>query len=633
MKTFAALIYVFWIGIISGWADYRGVLDGLSQEEVIEICAPCASGGGDLTTCMECNSYAASMGYGESGSSSYSSSASSLPSFDLSELEGMSEDEVSDYCAPCYLETAGENNMTCGVCGARYESMGTQWAPVPDLEVLTVDFCLDTCWGNTAPTLEEDPGRQCGNCQPDIFLLDHTIRFDEMLRFIEALSSVNFNLPGVSTNSHQDGTGSFLMEDSTIGVRTEIIMPVDANFTFRNHLTAGEIVYQTDDILVEANFDLTGQTFWVAATVGGVRYASFLPFQTTTLLSPKGVLDIDMTLPTSIGDVFYDIHIAPTNSARPISAKISDGQGEEYVVQIPEGASSGEINLLDQEIIGQIDLEEASFLQSYCENCANNPDITDTPSCQEMCPTDKSKRFLRALQEFNQLQSLFTSDRAFVAFERETESGGIVTDTESISRIEITPDSQNGASFEETVNVNGERQLTLLEGSADIVIDGESQPMVIGEAQPLETQTLEKSNFTNLDDTFTNRTLQLSAGWNLISLPMEDEEAKAKILQNAQKIYTYTNETWITNPTDLEKYQGIWVKLDGELSVPFSGTLYGLDSALLQSGWNLLGASFILEDLRMTEGALFSYVYHREKGWIRNPHEIYSGQGFWVKFP
>lgn len=121
-----------------------------------------------------------------------------------------------------------------------------------------------------------------------------------------------------------------------------------------------------------------------------------------------------------------------------------------------------------------------------------------------------------------------------------------------------------------------------------------------------------------------NFNLQIKKGWNLLSIPIE-ENLKASKLGNFNDIWIYEDE-WIKNPVNINYSVGFWLKSDDNYNISFLGDSYEVDFTNLKDGWSLLGAG---SDINLTKSNFKTFTY-KDK-WIKNPSTIKRGMGFWVK--
>jgi hypothetical protein len=236
--------------------------------------------------------------------------------------------------------------------------------------------------------------------------------------------------------------------------------------------------------------------------------------------------------------------------------------------------------------------------------------------------------------DYSTLESEFESESMFVLDARSdidtnqisnaSEVESIDTDLTNVREyVAVAPES--ASTFSETVTLDGERSIYLVDGEAKIIVDDEKSSMQEGVSYALPSVETDNQNYPQ----FINGSLQLFSGWNLISV-VNSDGIKSTQIQNLIDIYSYENGMWL-KPTKLENNNmGYWVKVssDTKLNMEQNSTIFELKE---DSGWVLYGAGNIL-NLDNFDIIQKSYVYtNPDTGWIENPTTIYPAQGFWIK--
>jgi len=213
----------------------------------------------------------------------------------------------------------------------------------------------------------------------------------------------------------------------------------------------------------------------------------------------------------------------------------------------------------------------------------------------------------------------FTSDRNFIVDERRESDGAEVTTT-----MEISPTIES--TFAEVMSEDGTSTITLLEGEAEIVVDGSATSMEINSSYTIPTTTISEAE---AKEPFVNGTLTLKEGWNLIANPIDGEGLLAE-LSGMGAIYIYKNGEWELNPTSVEQNQGIWVYTESAKSIDLLGEEYANNIADFTTGWNLLGAGENIMNASDVYALDAAYKYENDE-WVTNPEMIYQGEGFWIR--
>lgn len=186
------------------------------------------------------------------------------------------------------------------------------------------------------------------------------------------------------------------------------------------------------------------------------------------------------------------------------------------------------------------------------------------------------------------------------------------------NEIVITP--TESAIFEEYQYFDGRREIKLISGNATIYIDENPQIMPLNQIYTLS------SNFEEFNEPFVDNKLSLNKGWNLISIPIKGEFERDKFTNTTT--LTYQNGEWKSSGK-VNSEIGIWVKVDNEVNIEFSGETY-TPNFNLNEGWHLIGSGEYLEDIKESYNLKECWKFENNK-WIKNPDYIYQGDGFWVK--
>lgn len=203
--------------------------------------------------------------------------------------------------------------------------------------------------------------------------------------------------------------------------------------------------------------------------------------------------------------------------------------------------------------------------------------------------------------------------------------------------IQIIPGGSE-AGFEEILRFDGLHSFRLINGRADMVMDGVEEEMMAGETYYLpviqestDTVSLPLGN-NNQDGSlyYQNGTWNLQEGWSLVGVPVSDrnltqEEVGANVIWN----YDQT-DGWEKDQTILASKEGYWIKMEENTSISLTGESYSLNPEDHTAGWHLLGAGARMESPHELEGIEQIWVYANHQ-WSRNPDVVYRGQGFWAK--
>lgn len=143
--------------------------------------------------------------------------------------------------------------------------------------------------------------------------------------------------------------------------------------------------------------------------------------------------------------------------------------------------------------------------------------------------------------------------------------------------------------------------------------------------------------FINIIDSTTNIDLELSVGWNLVSLPVEPIDKRIKSLfREAKTVFEYTAAGYILlDPnTELEIKKGYWLYLPAANTYSLQGTPvnhYVITNA--SKGWSIIGtcsseakASVDIGNIRAIYGYTPGFGYQR----VLESGHIKSGKGYWI---
>lgn len=244
--------------------------------------------------------------------------------------------------------------------------------------------------------------------------------------------------------------------------------------------------------------------------------------------------------------------------------------------------------------------------------------------------TERALREASIIRAFG-LKTTFKSTRGFFAAKKEASRE---TDYSEAKTVEIFP-TTSWQKFEEVLLFDGKRSIKLLMGGADIIVNGERSAMVQNEEYILPLQietvdgtTIEPTPEPTTSPVYSNGKLSLTAGWNLIALPVNTTVDDMSIFGDYSGVWAYASGAW-SNPTTVSKAQGFWINMNSANEVAFSGDIYEPIVADLDTGWSLVGTGNELTNFKSINS--LEAVWTHQNGWISDPETIYAGQGFWMK--
>ena len=128
-------------------------------------------------------------------------------------------------------------------------------------------------------------------------------------------------------------------------------------------------------------------------------------------------------------------------------------------------------------------------------------------------------------------------------------------------------------------------------------------------------------------------TLNLSKGWNLISLPRIPIDPTASTLfPNINAIYEFKYHTYI-EPQTLSPGIGYWVLSEEDQAITIIGKPYTIGYHTLSPGWHLLGATDHLcqvqSDLDISQSVIYGWDTFNNR--YESTNQLQSTQGYWIK--
>jgi hypothetical protein len=158
------------------------------------------------------------------------------------------------------------------------------------------------------------------------------------------------------------------------------------------------------------------------------------------------------------------------------------------------------------------------------------------------------------------------------------------------------------------------------------------------------------------------RIMNLSKGWNLVSIPVDKTINTGDKFAGATTVWGWTGSNWeVWSPltsiitllnqykiiilSDMKSGKGYWINTSSELSENFEGTTYGKDKITIENGWNLFGLGVKISVTEFNNvKTLWKWIGSSWKVWspqsaiaellnqykIETANEVKAGEGFWV---
>ncbi len=182
---------------------------------------------------------------------------------------------------------------------------------------------------------------------------------------------------------------------------------------------------------------------------------------------------------------------------------------------------------------------------------------------------------------------------------------------ESGSDVLVVPDGE--IKCIQNSNFDGKKSVILIDGKADIIVDGKSSEMKLNEEYIVSEAKV--------------KSLNLIKGWNLVAIPVAKEVNSSIFEHNI--IWTYKDDNWSKNSTILNSAIGFWINSKAEANISFIGSDYKPNFVDLNGSWKLLGTGQTLKTLKTNWN--FKNVWsYKNTAWEENPAIINDGDGFWV---
>ena len=184
-----------------------------------------------------------------------------------------------------------------------------------------------------------------------------------------------------------------------------------------------------------------------------------------------------------------------------------------------------------------------------------------------------------------------------------------------------------------TLLVDSSKKCTItLDGKIAFSID---TSLALSNTEDLSSNPINNTPVENLENndtelppetpTIESFTLNISKGWNLISIPVDNKVVKKESFGEKTVIFKYQESSW-SNPDEVESGIGFWLLSNSENSLSFEGEKYSFDTAKISENWQLLGASDDIESEKLSDTHYWTY----DKEWSYKPEIINQGQGFWI---
>jgi len=140
--------------------------------------------------------------------------------------------------------------------------------------------------------------------------------------------------------------------------------------------------------------------------------------------------------------------------------------------------------------------------------------------------------------------------------------------------------------------------------------------------------------FQDTVKTLPTASLNLSEGWNLISVPLKRQNMFYKDLFPSSNSFAYTYQNGYQRKDTLELGKGYWLKFPVAQNVTIQGVNYNELSIPIKTGWNLIGGLNGIIPVTAVQtnppNILNSPFYEYNSGY-QISNQIVKGKGYWVK--
>jgi hypothetical protein len=140
--------------------------------------------------------------------------------------------------------------------------------------------------------------------------------------------------------------------------------------------------------------------------------------------------------------------------------------------------------------------------------------------------------------------------------------------------------------------------------------------------------------FQDTIKTLPTASLNLSEGWNLISVPLKRQNMFYKDLFPSSNSFAYTYQNGYQRKDTLELGKGYWLKFPVAQNVTIQGVNYNELSIPIKTGWNLIGGLNGIIPVTAVQtnppNILNSPFYEYNSGY-QISNQIVKGKGYWVK--
>ena len=132
--------------------------------------------------------------------------------------------------------------------------------------------------------------------------------------------------------------------------------------------------------------------------------------------------------------------------------------------------------------------------------------------------------------------------------------------------------------------------------------------------------------------------IKVKAGWNLLSLPVSlSKHTKDSLFPTASSsAFTYDSIAYVVIDTSITMGKGFWIKFNSAQTIPITGNVALVETVKVDSGWNLIGASTLMVDKKLTQTIPDGIITSKTFGYIpgvgyQPVDSLQPGHGYWVR--
>ncbi len=153
---------------------------------------------------------------------------------------------------------------------------------------------------------------------------------------------------------------------------------------------------------------------------------------------------------------------------------------------------------------------------------------------------------------------------------------------------------------------------------------------------PPGTSGIVEITYEAIPPTSKSLAVNLSAGWNLISLPLQTNETEKSVLYPTATSSAFFYEGISSyQPNDTIRHGiGYWLKFDAVQNIVYHGQEVLTDTISVEVGWNLIGSITLpvaASEITSIPGGIVTAQFFGYKNGYYNADSIQPAQGYWVK--